>query len=84
MSGDRPTRARVRLAARAGQVAALAGVRLSAWGEGFQVAGRTGRRELALDLAEAWRAADRLGTAIDPLDEALLTRLAGETGKARP
>jgi len=74
----RATRARFRLAEAAGRLCAAAGFRLAPWGNGFQVTGRTGRRELASDLAQVWRLADRLGSPVDPLDDSILDRLERE------
>lgn len=79
LSAARPAAVRMRMARAAGDFAAPAGVGIAAWGDGFQLAGPTGRRELASDLAGIWRAVDRLGRAMpDPLDENLLDRLEEE------
>ncbi|MCX5494359.1 hypothetical protein OSH11_06580 [Kaistia dalseonensis] len=75
VSGARPTLARLNVAQIAGRLTAAGGVRLVAWGDRFQLTGRTGRTALAANLSEIWQATDRLGKAIDPLDEALLDRL---------
>ncbi len=67
---------RIRIAHMAGELAAPAGVRLTAWRDRFQLTGPTGKRELATDLASIWRAVDRLGRAMpDPLDDAFFDGL---------
>jgi hypothetical protein len=79
MSASRPSALRLRIAEAAGALAAPARIRIAAWGEGYQLTGPTGRRELAADLAGLWRAADRLASAVpDPLDGNFLAALEGE------
>jgi hypothetical protein len=73
---------RLRVARFAGDTAKETGVRVSAWGDGYQLVGPTGRRELAPDLSALWIGIDRLGRNMpDPLDPALLSRLEGERGE---
>jgi hypothetical protein len=79
MSAERATHRaqrsqRVRIANKA---LAPFGLVLSDWeGASYQLASRTGRTELADNLAQVWQAAERmLGRACDPLDPALLARI---------
>ena len=54
-------------------------LRLDDWqGSAFILTSATGRREIAETLPDVWRSASAmLGRPIDPLDPALLSRLAG-------
>lgn len=79
-SDSSPTRRAERLARvrAANAVLAAFAMRLDDWqGAAFVVAGPTGRRELVETIPQAWEAAARmLGARIDPLDPALIARIA--------
>lgn len=75
VSAAPPRLVRLQIASVAGKLTAANGVRLAAWGDRFQLTGRTGRMMLAANLAEIWQAVDTLGAPVDPLDEAVLDRL---------
>ncbi|WP_225769876.1 hypothetical protein [Inquilinus sp. Marseille-Q2685] len=70
---------RLHRAAAANRILALFGLRLDDWqGTAFVLSGPTGKREIVDALPAVWEAASRLlGRRIDPLDPALLDRIAG-------
>ncbi len=70
-------RERARRLAHANRMLGPLGLTLSDWqGSDFLLATRTGRIELVENLSHLWVAAEALlGRPIDPLDEALLTRM---------
>ncbi|MGK9236180.1 hypothetical protein KXS07_30455 [Inquilinus limosus] len=70
---------RLRRAAAANRILSLFGLRLDDWqGSAFVLSGPTGRQEIVDALPAVWEAASRLlGRKIDPLDPALLDRIAG-------
>ena len=75
----RPAAMRRRVAHFTSELAKQTGVRITAWGDGYQLVGPTGRRELAPDLSALWVGIDRLGrNEPDPLDPDLLARLEGD------
>ena len=72
--------ARVRAA---NAVLAVFAMRLDDWqGTAFVLSGPTGRRDIVDTLPAAWEAARRmLGRTIDPLDPALIARMAERAGR---
>jgi len=70
---------RLHRAATANRILTLFGLRLDDWqGTSFVLSGPTGKREIVDALPAVWEAASRLlGRKIDPLDPALLARIAG-------
>jgi hypothetical protein len=69
---------RLHRAATANRILTLFGLRLDDWqGSAFVLSGPTGKREIVDALPAVWEAAARLlGRRIDPLDPALLDRIA--------
>ncbi|MGO4726706.1 MULTISPECIES: hypothetical protein [unclassified Inquilinus] len=69
---------RLHRAAAANRILGLYGLRLDDWqGSAFVLSGATGRREIVDALPAVWAAAAQmLGRPIDPLDPALLARIA--------
>jgi hypothetical protein len=84
-SGSGQTRRAERLARVRAANAVLAGLamRLDDWqGAAFVVSGPTGQREVVDTLPQVWDAAGRmLGHPIDPLDPALIARIAERAGR---
>jgi len=70
---------RLHRAAAANRILTLFGLRLDDWqGSAFVLSGPTGQREIVDTLPAVWAAAARMrGRTIDPLDPALLDRIAG-------
>ena len=70
---------RLHRAATANRILTLFGLRLDDWqGSAFVLSGPTGQREIVDALPAVWAAAARMrGRTIDPLDPALLDRIAG-------
>ncbi len=62
----------------ANAVLGLYGLRLAEWANRYTLTGPTGRREIVDHVGAVWPAAERLaGRRFDPLDPALLARVAG-------
>lgn len=75
-------RERARRVACANRVLAAFGMRLADWqGAAYVLSTATGKREMVADLGHLWAAAERLrGAACDPLDPAVVARVAGQRG----